>query len=113
MIVAADLAAALEDGGHQVVAVTDTAHAAVASIGAIKPDVALVDIGLRDGDTGLCAARILRQLHQIPSILISAERNLGRQAEMIGAIGYLPKPARSSDVVKMVDRLDSPPSAFC
>jgi CheY-like chemotaxis protein len=113
MITAADLTATLEEGGHEVVAVADTGRGAVASAERVKPDVALVDITLRDGDTGLCAARALRQLHQVPSILISAERNLGRQAEMVGAIAYVPKPARASDVLKLVDRLESIPSSFC
>lgn len=43
----------------------------------------------------------------------SAERNLGRRAEMVGAIAYVPKPTRASDVLKLVDRLESIPSSFC
>jgi CheY-like chemotaxis protein len=113
MITAADLTATLEDGGHQVVAVADTATDAVASASLMKPDIALVDLNLRDGDTGLNAARALRQIHQVPSILISAGRDLGRQAELVGAIGFVLKPARSSEVLKIVDRLDSLPSSFC
>ena len=118
MITATDLTAVLEEGGHEVVAVADTSQAAVASAAVAsaadaKPDIALVDLTLRDGDTGLCAARALRQTFQIPSILISAERNLGREAETVGAIGYIPKPTRAVDVLKLVDRLESLPSSFC
>ena len=113
MITVADLTATLEDGGHKVVAVTDTGEGAVASAARVRPDVALVDITLRDGDTGLGAAQTLRRAFQIPSILISAERNLGREAERVGAVGYVPKPTRASEVLKLVDRLESLPSSFC
>ena len=113
MISAADMTATLEDGGHKVVAVADTGHGAVASVARVKPDIALVDLTLRDGNTGLDAVRVLRQVYQIPSILISAERNLGREAEMAGAIGYVPKPTLASDVLKLIERLEALPSSFC
>src|SRR5689334_9594449 len=62
-LTAAAFAAALYDAGHLVVAIADTARAAVINAGEVQADLALVDITLRDGRTGLAAARALHDDH--------------------------------------------------
>src|SRR5437667_2466276 len=53
------LAAALEDHGHQVLAVTTTATAGVTAVAAHDPDVCLLDLCFPDVENGLDAARTI------------------------------------------------------
>src|ERR1700760_5040 len=58
-LIALDLETILERLGHQVVGVAETCAEAVRLAGDERPDVALVDIKLRDGFTGVEVARRL------------------------------------------------------
>src|SRR3954466_12649336 len=86
-LTAAAFAAALVDAGHHVVAITDNARAALAKAGPARADLALVDITLRDGRTGLAAARALHE-DQIGTVLVSGDANLHAKAESVQALGY-------------------------
>jgi DNA-binding NarL/FixJ family response regulator len=59
-LAAAAFAAALRDNGHEVVGIADSAQEGLAKARDDDADLALVDIGLADGRTGLAAARTLR-----------------------------------------------------
>ena len=66
---------------------------ALASAEALRPDVALVDIGLPDGD-GFMLTRQLRALAwEIRIVLFSsdADRTNSDAARRAGAVGFLPK----------------------
>jgi ActR/RegA family two-component response regulator len=99
-LTAAAFAAALNDAGHQVVAIADNANAETA-----QADFALVDITLRDGRTGLAAARALHADH-VETVLISGDPNLRAKAEAVHALGYIAKPADANAVARVVSNLE-------
>jgi DNA-binding NarL/FixJ family response regulator len=87
------------------------AMAAVAATA--PPELAIVDIGLKDGGTGVQVVRALKSRHLVRSIIISAERELHRQADSAGAVGYIAKPARPSEILRTIRLLAAPAEAFC
>ena len=104
-LTAAAFAAALNDAGHQVVAIADNAKAALANAETAQADLALVDITLRDGRTGLAAARALHADH-VETVLISGDPNLRAKAEAVHALGYIAKPADANAVARVVSNLE-------
>jgi len=104
-LTAAAFAAALNDAGHQVVAIADTARAALGNADTAHPDLALIDITLRDGRTGLAAARALHEDH-VETILVSGDANLRAKADSVQAIGCIAKPADANAVARMVTNLE-------
>jgi two-component system, response regulator PdtaR len=104
-LTAAAFAAALNDAGHQVVAIADNARAALANAETAQADLALVDITLRDGRTGLAAARALHEDH-VETLLISGDSNLRAKAEAVHALGYIAKPADANAVARVVGNLE-------
>lgn len=104
-LTAAAFAAALNDAGHQVVAIADNARAALANAETARADLALVDITLGDGRTGLAAARALHEDH-VETVLVSGDANLHAKAEAVHAIGYVAKPADANAVVRVVSNVE-------
>jgi DNA-binding response OmpR family regulator len=104
-LTAAAFAAALDDAGHKVVAITDNGGAAPAKAERTRPDLALIDITLRDGRTGLAAARALHDDH-VETVLISGDANLRAKAESVHALGYIAKPADANAVARVVSNIE-------
>lgn len=104
-LTAAAFAAALNDAGHEVVAITDKGSAALAKAEKTHADLALIDITLRDGRTGLAAARALHQDH-VETVLVSGDANLRAKAESVHALGCIAKPADANQVAQMVSNLE-------
>jgi CheY-like chemotaxis protein len=108
-LTATALAAALRDDGHEVIGIAETGREALARAARSRADLALVDISLRDGRTGLAAARALREDYVIPSVLISGEAGLDAKADAVRAVGYIAKPVDANDVVRAVSALAESP----
>jgi DNA-binding NarL/FixJ family response regulator len=104
-LTAAAFAAALLDAGHQVVAITDKGSAAPTKAEKAHADLALIDITLRDGRTGLAAARALHEDH-VETVLISGDTNLRAKAESVRALGYIAKPADANAVARAVNNIE-------
>jgi CheY-like chemotaxis protein len=104
-LTAAAFAAALHDAGHQVVAIADNARSALANAEQTRADLALIDITLRDGRTGLAAARALHADH-IETVLVSGDANLRAKAESVQALSYIAKPADANAVARVVSSLE-------
>jgi ActR/RegA family two-component response regulator len=77
----------------------------VAKAQAAQADLALVDITLRDGRTGLAAARALHEDH-VETVLISGDTQLRAKAEAVQALGYIAKPADANAVARVVSQLE-------
>lgn len=104
-LTAAAFAAALNDAGHQVVAISDNGVSALADAETAQADLALIDITLRDGRTGLAAARALHE-EQVETVLISGDTNLRAKAESVQALGYIAKPADANAVARAVGNIE-------
>jgi FixJ family two-component response regulator len=64
--------------------------------------LALVDIDLGDGGSGVDFARSLQERYGVPSIFVTGDPELASQASSVG-IGYLAKPYRRTSIIEAVD----------
>ncbi len=101
IIVAMDLEATLEDFGFETVGIAADKASAL-QLGATNPDVALVDVNLRDGPTGPeIGARLARDFGVKVVFITANPRMLGDGVS--GAIGVLPKPADPHSILQTVE----------
>lgn len=101
IIVAMDLEATLEDFGFETVGIAADTTSAL-QLGATIPDVALVDVNLRDGPTGPeIGARLARDFGVNVVFITANPRMLGDG--IAGAIGVLPKPSDPHTIKQTVE----------
>lgn len=101
-LVAADLEAALEERGYSSVGIAPDAEEAL-RLASRKPDLALVDIHLRDGQTGTQIAERLVREHGIAVLFVTANPRMTWSAKGSGVIGVLSKPCQEEVVVSAID----------
>jgi DNA-binding NarL/FixJ family response regulator len=95
------------DGDIEVVGEAGTATEALARIPPTKPDVAVLDVRLPDGD-GVEVCREVRSLHpEIQCLILTSfsDDEALFQAIMAGAAGYLLKQVKGNDLVDAVRRV--------
>ncbi|MDZ4309495.1 MAG: response regulator [Cypionkella sp.] len=101
IIVAMDLEATLEDFGFETVGIAADKASAL-QLASAQPDVALVDVNLRDGPTGPEIGERLAREFGVNVVFITANpRMLGDGIP--GAIGVLPKPFDAHTIKQTVD----------
>lgn len=101
-LVAMELRFVLEDLGHEVVGMASDAGAARHLAREAEVDLALVDIHLSDGPTGVDLGRELGQELGISVLFMTANPGMVRNG-VAGTIGVLSKPADERAVQKAVD----------
>ena len=96
-----------EGNGIEVVGEAGTAEEAVARIPAVRPDVAVLDVRLPDGN-GVEVCREIRSRHpEIQCLMLTsfADDEALFDAIMAGAAGYVLKQVRGNDLVDSVQRV--------
>lgn len=91
----------------QVVGEASTAAEALAVIGACKPDVAVLDVRLGDGN-GIEVCRDIRANHpEIPCLMLTsfADDQALLDAALAGAAGYVLKEVRSNELVTSIRKV--------
>ncbi|HYE43000.1 MAG TPA: response regulator [Caulobacteraceae bacterium] len=113
VLVAMDLESSLCDAGHEVVGAAADAEAAY-ELARERPEIAFVDVNLRDGDTGPDIARRLAHEHGVRVVFLTANPTsvIGRST---GAFGVLSKPFEAAAVSRVIetvldDALPEPPA---
>jgi two-component system, cell cycle sensor histidine kinase and response regulator CckA len=104
-LMAEDLADALSKMGYEVSDVVSSALQCIASAEQRRPDLVLMDINLGGELDGIDAAQMLRDRFAIPVVFLSGfadERTVSR-AKLAGAMGYLLKPFRWSELKSAVE----------
>lgn len=101
-LIAADLEAALEERGYSSVGIAPDADEAF-RLASHKPDVALVDIHLRDGQTGTQIAERLVRDHGIAVLFVTANPRMTWAADMLGVIGVVSKPCQEDVVASAIN----------
>jgi len=99
-VVAANLEAILEDRGHRSVGIAPDLDTAL-KLADERPDLALVDINLRDGETGPIIAERLRQ-QNVAVLFVTANPRMLDGVETI-AIGVLTKPCDEDLIIAAVE----------
>lgn len=101
-LVAMELRFVLEDLGHDVLGVAATAKAARDLVRENEVDLALVDIHLSDGATGIDLGRELGQEMGVSVLFMTANPGMVREG-VAGTIGVLSKPTDEQAVQTAVD----------
>ncbi|CAO3437023.1 response regulator [Azospirillum endophyticum] len=100
--IAAMLADILDDLGHRVVGVVDTAERAIDFAAGKAVDLAVIDVWLAHGSNGLTAARHLTDRNGIPVIVCSGHA-AAQDARAAGAVAFLEKPFRIADLERALE----------
>ncbi|GJE12533.1 MULTISPECIES: response regulator [Methylobacterium] len=101
-LIALELECLLDDLGHVTVGVAGNAAEAIAMAKTTAPDVALVDIHLVDGPTGIEVARVLSADRRTTVVFMTA--NAKRiPPDFAGAIGVIAKPYSERVVASTLD----------
>jgi DNA-binding response OmpR family regulator len=103
MLLAMGLKDELEDCGYRVLELAIHNKQAMNLALDVRPDLALVNIELADGDDGVALAADLKALG-VPVLFISGQTARARSAMAVG-IGSIPKPYSPSELVAAVDYL--------
>jgi len=93
----------LEGGGYRVLKLAVHHQEGLAYAREVKPDLALVNIELADGDDGVALARDLKAIG-VPVLFISGQPERARLAKAVG-VASLAKPYSEADMVDAVDYL--------
>lgn len=101
-LVAMELRFVLEDLGHEVAGVAADARTARNLVRETEVDLALVDIHLSDGPTGVELGRELAQEMGVTVLFMTANPGMVRNG-VAGTIGVLSKPSDERAVQKAVD----------
>lgn len=101
-LVAMELRFVLEDLGHQVVATASDAQTARDVAAENEIDLALVDIHLSDGATGIELGRELGQYRGVTVLFMTANPGMVRDG-VAGTIGVITKPTDERAVQTAVD----------
>ena len=98
------LRAMLEDQGYRVVGEAADGKRALDLVQKLEPDLVFLDIKM-PGVDGLQAARRLLAERAVPVIILTAyaDRAFVEQAKEAGALAYLVKPVRESDLAPAVE----------
>jgi DNA-binding response OmpR family regulator len=117
IFVAADLEATLEELGYEPIGIAADRETAFA-LAHRSPDIALVDLNLRDGETGIEIGRRLGAAGVAVLFITANPRSLGRGIP--GTLGVVSKPADSETIAQALDYIcnrrggsaSAPPSAL-
>ena len=101
-LVAMVLEEALADAGHTVRGPVSTVTCGLEILKRGLPDLALVDINLRDGSCGIDLARELLSRWGVPSLFISGQR-IEAYANRDAALGYIGKPYSPETVLASIE----------
>jgi two-component system, response regulator PdtaR len=101
-VVAMVLGDSLEDAGHHVMGPAATMAEALALCETQTPELALLDIDLRDGSSGVDVACALFGRWGVPSIFASGQMMEARRARDV-ALGYIRKPYELRTVLLSVE----------
>jgi DNA-binding NarL/FixJ family response regulator len=99
-LLAADLTSIVEEAGHAVSGVFHNARDALGNATELKPDLAIIDLTLADGDTGAAVAQVLQSLG-IRVIILSGHSNVGAGLGCVPHT-FAPKPVSKEIVTQLL-----------
>jgi response regulator NasT len=103
-IIRLDLRETLEEEGYEVVGETGRGDEAITMARDLRPDLAMLDIGM-PGMDGLEVARLMvgEQLCAVLILTAFSQRELIEQARDAGALAYLVKPFQKADLMPAIE----------
>lgn len=104
-IIADDIAICLEQMGHEVVGICDSADQALAVLDQKEVSLVLLDIKIKGDKDGIQLAQLIRQKRAVPFIFISSlyDKTTITRAKNASPSGYIVKPFKDEDIQVAVD----------
>ncbi len=104
-IVSLDLKSTLSNFGDINSEIAFTAEDAMKKIKKNKPDLVLMDIGLRGEIDGIEAAKLINNEYKIPVVFLTgfADSNTEKKANSIPHAGYMTKPIDEDELKKLIN----------
>src|SRR5690606_21792251 len=100
IIVATEIEYVVAEMGHDPIAIAADQRSALAH--ASRADIALVDLNLRDGPSGIGIGKILAQTHGVTVVFLTA--NPAQLGEGVpGTVGVLSKPVAEADLKEVIN----------
>ncbi|MEO5738591.1 MAG: response regulator [Variovorax sp.] len=100
-LIAIMLEEALQSAGHAVIGPSASVEEALAAAKISTPELALLDINLLAGGSGIDLAHALLSLYGTPSIFVSGNPYQAREAKD-AALGFISKPFRIAAVITAI-----------
>lgn len=104
LLIALDMEDALITAGHEVVGLAADMHQAMELAETYRPDLAIMDVNLARGTSGIETARRLRERLDVPSLFVSG--NLDAKTRKIAAdcrpLGFVVKPCSPVDLLTRI-----------
>jgi CheY-like chemotaxis protein len=96
----------IEEIGHEVTYIAYSGEEAISQLVMKKPDLAIIDMKLAGGMSGLRVAEDIKSRYGIPVIFLTAysDKGLQEKAEEAGCIGYLVKPLEPEELQSVLDK---------
>jgi DNA-binding response OmpR family regulator len=101
LLVAQAMGLYLTEAGHEIVGIAADAHEAVELAGNMLPDLALVDVQLACGTSGIDAARDMLAQHNVRSLFVTSDYDAARAAND-AAVGCVRKPYSGSELIAAI-----------
>ena len=101
-IIGLELEGRLQEAGHEVLGPAPTVSNALELAAGKRPDLALVDINLGDGGSGIELARELLERWGTPSLFLSGQTQEARENDD-AALGRIGKPFSAAAVLESVE----------
>lgn len=104
MLIAIHLQDLVEEAGHRVVAIAHDEVSALAAVASQRPAIAIMDIRLAHGASGIDVARQLYEAHGIRCLFVSANINdaVRDRVADLQPLGFIGKPFLSAEVIAAV-----------
>jgi len=104
-IVAKDLQQTLADMGYDVLAIADSAEAALEAAATRRPDIVLMDIRIKGTQDGIHTAAILQERFHSTVIYLTAHADEAtiQRAKKTEPYGYLLKPVKSAELRSVIE----------
>lgn len=104
-IVAWHLQKVLESRGYRVAGIEASGEAALERIGKEKPDLILMDIMLKGKQDGIETARVVRSVHHLPVIYITAlsDHETIQRAKVTEPFGFITKPFEDHEIFAAIE----------
>ncbi|MCO4805482.1 MAG: response regulator [Flavobacteriales bacterium] len=104
-IVAKDIQVCLRKLGYEVIGICSSGEDAIEKALEMKPDLIMMDIMLKGELSGIQAAAIIRETHDIPVIFLTAytDRDTVDKAKETEPYGYIIKPFKEIDIQTAIE----------
>lgn len=108
LLIRMDLEESLLESGFEICATASSGEEAILKASQSKPELILMDIGLKGEMSGIEAAAALRAISDIPIIFLSGNSDLKTDELVLEVkpLHFIVKPVNTSDLIEIIKKID-------